>query len=415
MARSFPSSLVVALVTLVAAGCAEDLGPSPDGVGSATEALAGFEKPGRVAIDADLAAPPAGSVSFWCMGAEWREDVRSPLYRGAEADFAVAAERLAGCGEEVTLTAHLVPDVGEALEVPLEPSPHGGPHRGRFVVPEQASRLEVWVRGESPEGCVTHDSDFGRNYTLPVHLWAPTLVRFGADWSVRTEGPLLRGGVVAIEYDIDRLPDCRVIYRGFPGWDVIAHAAFDGAPLPGHSVVRASGSGQYRREREPALAFFAIPWDASEVELWFENRQYPPTCSGWDSDYGANYRFPLVDADTLVAPPGARLVFAPEWHERATGPLFAGAEIEIEATPERFPSCGTDDQVVATARLQDGTEIVVPLTETTAAGARVGRVDLPAETTNIEVWLRALGPDGCEEHDSDFGRNYTFPVFDFRP
>jgi hypothetical protein len=275
--------------------------------------------------------------------------------------------------------------------------------------------METWVRAEAPDGCVVYDSDFGMNYELAAHMWAPTLVRFGDDWSERASGPLLRGGVVAIEYDLDRLPDCRVIYRGFPGWDIIAHAAFDGVVVPGHSVVRSAGPGAYGLEREPALAFFAIPWDASELELWFENDQYPPTCRAWDSDFGSNYHFPLLDAASLPSPPGARLVFGAEWREHATGPLFAGAEIEIEASPERFPRCGTAGEVTAGLRLDDGTVIHVPLVETLEGGARLGRAHLPDRTSGVEVWLRAADPAGCEEHDSDYGANYPFAVTRFLP
>jgi hypothetical protein len=285
------------LQTLVLAACAaEDL---PLRAGSVARPLQGFERPGRLPLDADLSAPPSGGIGFWIMGDEWREDVDPPLYRGADAELSVWPERLPRCAAGGAVLGFLSPDVGDLIEVELLPSPHGGPLRGRFVVPDRARELEIWIRAEGPDGCVEWDSDYGRNYRLPVHVWSPTLVRFEADWSEWAEGPLVAGSVFAVAYDHARLPECRIVYRGFPSWEIIAHAALDGIPVPGHSVVLSTPGGTGSGDREPALALFPIPWDARVVELWFENRQYPPTCHAWDSDYGRNYRFSVQESHSV--------------------------------------------------------------------------------------------------------------------
>jgi Family of unknown function (DUF6209) len=42
-----------------------------------------------------------------------------------------------------------------------------------------------------------------------------------------------------------------------------------------------------------------VPADATQVALWFRNAS-PPSCEGWDSNYGANYVFPVVARATAA-------------------------------------------------------------------------------------------------------------------
>ena len=395
-------------IGLVSAACGSGTDVTEPGV--TTTGLAGFEVPGRVPLDADLSVAPEGQLSFWNMGGELREDVYAPLYQGAFAGLGVTPDRLAECGASPTVTASVVPDVGSAFEVPLTRQDEYSAWSGRFLVPESARQLTLWIRAEDGAGCVTFDSDGGQNYVFPVHRWTPSLVHFRTDWSEVQDAPIYRGGVIAIDYALERLPDCRIVYRGFQSWDIIAHARIDGVEVPGHSVVLTNpGSGLGDgMPREPSLAFFAIPWQTQTIELWFENNEYPPLCQTWDSDFGANYRFTTVDAGTT--PPGARLVFAPGWEQHATGPIFAGADVTIAASPERFPTCGTSGSVKAGVLLSSGELLEVALDGSEAGGVRVGTFRLPLGVDGLEVWLYASTAAGCNEYDSHFGENYPFPV-----
>jgi hypothetical protein len=212
---------------------------------------------------------------------------------------------------------------------------------------------------------------------------------------------------VAIEYAHERLPNCRINYRGFPGWDIIAHAAFDGVAVPGASVLlRGNGGGD--GTFPVALAYFPIPWEAAELQLWFENNEYPPVCIDWDSNGGANYRFALSSMGGT--PPTARLVFGPGWVDHATGPLFGGADVVVEVAADRFPTCGVAGEVTAGLRTAAGEIVTARLEGWTPAGARQGSVRFPPGAGRVEVWLHATRADGCDEYDSAYGANYGLDV-----
>lgn len=108
----------------------------------------------------------------------------------------------------------------------------------------------------------------------------PRLV-FAADWTETAIGTLRAGGTVRIEYDLARLVACRTTTHGHPLWDVIAHVLW----LPGN--VRADYSV---RDGQPTIP---IPEATTTAVLWFENTQIGGGCQAWDSDFGANYAFPV--------------------------------------------------------------------------------------------------------------------------
>jgi hypothetical protein len=407
--RHFILSLLVALapaglLCACAAGGAMD--PGAAAVGHGADALSGFEHPGRVATDADLAAPPEiGNVSMWVMGDVWRTDIWPPLFQGAQATVSMSPDRASACGPDATVTGYLATPDGTIITLPMG-TVSGGSLSGTFQVPAGVRSLSLWVTIEGPDGCVAYDSDYGRNYQLPVYRWAPGRVRFDASGAPVADGPLMRGGVIVVDYALARLSQCRETYEGFPAWDLIAHAAFDGAEVPGESLLLsgATNDGTF----PAALAYFPIPWDASEAQLWFENNENPNTCVAWDSNHGANYRFALSPMD--ATPPAARLVFAPGWVDHATGPLYGGATVTIEAAAERFPACGVSGEVTAGLRTATGDVLTARLDGWTASGARQGQVLLPPGAGHIELWLHATRADGCDAYDSNYGVNYGFDV-----
>jgi hypothetical protein len=100
----------------------------------------------------------------------------------------------------------------------------------------------------------------------PVH----SQLYFQVGWTQLQRGALVRGGHVDVTYDRARMGACSSA-------TVFAFARF-------------SPGGQQFSSDE---AFgFDVPGDATSVDLWFH--AVSPDCNQWDSNYGNNWRFPVV-------------------------------------------------------------------------------------------------------------------------
>ncbi|MCK8498382.1 DUF6209 family protein [Myxococcus fulvus] len=149
--------------------------------------------------------------------------------------------------------------------------------------------LALWFRVSSP-GCEHYDSHFGSNFQFAVRAAGtaptPTWV-FQEGWLEYTVGTVKAGQPFLVDYDIDRLPECRLLYNGAPTWEVWVHYRFDNGVTGSQSVTQVSG---YSRYGVPVT--LTPPAGARAVTLWFENwdRGY---CRRWDSLYGQNYRLAL--------------------------------------------------------------------------------------------------------------------------
>ena len=117
-------------------------------------------------------------------------------------------------------------------------------------------------------------------------------LRFHAGWREELEGAIVPGGKLRVEYAPDRLPDYRGTHKNKPTWDIVATVLFSpGGQLQSGSVAR-----------KPLEV--AIPVDASEVTLWFQNTDGSGGAA-WDSRYGENYRYgvlPSSGASTGTSP-----------------------------------------------------------------------------------------------------------------
>jgi len=248
-------------------------------------------------VESDLAVPPSGALLFSVDAnypeatGEWQERVDAPLFQGAEARVTVTRDRFPFCGIEGVVKMGLLTESGQLYEVALEGGcPSCSYREGRFTVPSEGRELQVWFWAEN-DGWVEYDSSFGRNYRFPVHRWQPAVARFAADGAESLEGELQPGGALVVDYALDRLTQCRTSHHGFPSWTVLAHVSFGGAALK-QPVVRFEydDSGIPTGGYAQARAVFPVPYEATSVQVWFENVGYPG-CQAWDSDFGRNYRF----------------------------------------------------------------------------------------------------------------------------
>lgn len=96
-------------------------------------------------------------------------------------------------------------------------------------------------------------------------------VAFLPGWNQVERGAIVRGGHVDVQYDASRLSQCAAP-------TVLSFARF----LPGGETFSS----------DEAFSF-DVPDDASSVEFWFH--AVAPGCEQWDSNYGANWVFPVID------------------------------------------------------------------------------------------------------------------------
>lgn len=256
-----------------------------------------------LAPDADLSAVPESSIDFWVEnnwsnGQEqlnWVERVASPLFAGGKLTLRVVSARFPSCGMAGTVTASLRLSDGSVVDVALAEGDNQI-RTGSTILPETSS-LEVWLKSER-SSCVEYDSRFGANYRFEVFTWKPSTVTFRKDATPAAVQPLLRGGALVIDYDVARLPNCRMVYRGYPNWFVKVWARFDTGETSSQNVVAFdyTMNGATLNTYKVNRAAFGIPRGAKSVQIWAENDQYPPTCHEWDSNGGQNYSFPVGDA-----------------------------------------------------------------------------------------------------------------------
>jgi len=151
--------------------------------------------------------------------------------------------------------------------------------------------------------------------TEPATIKAILRFRHSAAGSgVSRHGHIRPGGRLVVEYDPARLPPSAD--TSVASSDIVCHMRFSpGDRRRTGAVVDASAAGPRRAAFE-----VPVPWDATNLEIWFESRG-PSGTIGWDSRYGQNYSFIVIGeglpvpepsvaprADALVSPSKIRVV-----------------------------------------------------------------------------------------------------------
>lgn len=113
---------------------------------------------------------------------------------------------------------------------------------------------------------------------------AEATITFGADWSESVSGVMVEGGKLTIAYDDARLADCRGTQGGVPQYSVTAHYRL--GEETGSVVVAGLTNGQ-----KPTIELEG----SGELTLWFEATN-KWGCHAWDSDFGDNYRFNVLES-----------------------------------------------------------------------------------------------------------------------
>ncbi len=139
---------------------------------------------------------------------------------------------------------------------------------------------------------VPEDSDI---CPAPDHPYG--LLRFNDDWSEQQRGLLAAGGVLGIDYDLDRLPSCRGTHNGAPAWAINATVQFlpNGETSEWPVMLFKTDNGFPTNQATTRRVDLPIPDGATSATLWFHNYTGAgSSCDTWDSDFGRNYRFRVL-------------------------------------------------------------------------------------------------------------------------
>lgn len=124
-------------------------------------------------------------------------------------------------------------------------------------------------------------------------------------------------------------------------------------------------------------------------------------------------------ASTCTEAPGATLTFAADWTEAQSGPVLAGRDVVIDYAVERNSPCrqmyngAPTWSLVVVARFHPMNVVQEALVVDLTGGAPrplSARLPVPSGATDVELFFRNNDRGGCVAWDSDFGRNYHFPV-----
>ena len=233
-------------------------------------------------------------------------------------------------------------------------------------------------------------------------------ITFSDDFSERVSGELVAGGTVSIDYDLDRLSDCRGSTGGSEVWGVTGWVKFGTSAPTSFAVSRLDGGRVV-----PVVATIDLPESATTMALWFTiNNRWG--CIAYDSNEGADYHWDVAtpsDGDAIV------LDFAADYSLDPSGPVRAGDRVIVHYDPSRLDECagstGGNAAWSITGRWQVDGGTVHTLAVTRADGPDLVPAD-PSFTVpsgrDLALWFEATSVWGCHAWDSNFGGNYHVTI-----
>ena len=217
-------------------------------------------------LDVFSVEAPLPSIDFT---ADWEENLHGKLGVGKDFQINYADSRL----KAPVLVQYKFNDGPDFKSEDLGTADENGIYHATISIPIDAVKVEMWFKHENDPD--EWDSDFGKNYVFPIE--DPSIV-FLADYQERQHGDLVPGGTFDLFYDSSRLKE---------GAPVKAQMKF----LDDTVVEKALHIDEDVLPYETAV--ISIPNDAEKVVLWFKYTDENGK-TFWDSDFGANYDFPLA-------------------------------------------------------------------------------------------------------------------------
>ena len=237
----------------------------------------------------------------------------------------------------------------------------------------------------------------------------PPVIELRDDWTVAQSAQLVAGEEVVIRYDLDRLTDCRTESGGQAVWGATGFAIVNGGAPESFAVGRLSGGAVVEEE-----ARLTLPARASTLELFFQSSN-TFGCRAWDSNFGANYVFPVSAAPSR--PVSATLTFHPDGSVSQDGAVEGGTRVLVQYDPERLAGCaasqgGFPQWAVTGHSTVDGLQRTSFRAAEAAGGALVATDTLidVGHGERLELWFEAHSATGCHLFDSNFGGNHGFDI-----
>lgn len=231
------------------------------------------------------------------------------------------------------------------------------------------------------------------------------MIRFDDDFTQSISGDLVAGGAVRIDYDLDRLTECRGSTGGSEVWGVTGYAQFDDGDPVTFGLSRLDGGRVV-----PVIASVDVPDGATTLATWFSvsNRW---GCIAYDSNYGANYDF-------AIAPVAHEIVldFAADYTTTPDS-VDAGDRVVVHYDPARLDECaGSTGGHAAwgiTGYWQVDGGAVHSLAVTRSEGSQLVAADptlVVPSGRDLAFWFEATNVWGCHAWDSNYGENFHVAV-----
>ena len=269
-----PLLLATALVTT--AGCAQGPDPAP---GSST---------GGGKAD--------GSETRLTFSANLSEHADGPIVAGATVKLSYDLDRISDCrgstnGSDVWGTTAFASFDGGApkqLAVSRLQAGHVVPVEAELAIPSTAHSVALWFSTSNRWGCVAYDSNDGANYAYDIEARAGggAVIAFDADWSESQSDAIHGGDQVVVHYAPERLAQCAGSTGGHAAWGITGNWQVDGGAV--HQIIVTHASGSELVAADPTIT---VP-RGHALSLWFEATSVWG-CHAYDSDFGANYAFPI--------------------------------------------------------------------------------------------------------------------------
>jgi len=162
-----------------------------------------------------------------------------------------------------------------------------------------------------------------------------TTLTFSSDWNETASASIVAGGTIAIDYDENRLPNCRASHNGNPGWQITAFVMAQPSGQiseQGIFTYEMTESGPDYHTWIKTIPEFDVPEGTTSVQIWFRNDSaFDHPCTEWDSNYGANYGFGVVQANMVGS-----MNFKADWTNELGGNVVRGGKLQVTYATERM-------------------------------------------------------------------------------